>query len=68
METGTLLIYSMLFGSVGIGYFIYGKKQGKMVPLLTGVALNIFPYFMPNLYAMILAGIILIGVPWVYRT
>lgn len=67
METGTLLIYSMFFGSVGIGYFIYGKKQGKMVPLLTGIVLNVFPYFMPNIYTMIFAGVILIGIPWVYR-
>ncbi|HXN07231.1 MAG TPA: hypothetical protein VN944_09240 [Nitrospiria bacterium] len=67
MATGTLLIYSMLFGSVGIGYFIYGKKQGKMVPLITGMVLNVFPYFMPNLYTLIITGIILMGVPWVYR-
>jgi len=66
METGTVLIYSMIFGSVGIGYFIYGKRQSKIIPLLAGIALNLFPYFMPNIYAMVLVGLILIGNPWIY--
>jgi hypothetical protein len=68
MDNGTTLIFSMIFGSVGIGYFVYGKKQGKFIPLLAGVALNIFPYLMSNVYEMVILGVILTGVPWFIKS
>lgn len=58
----------MIFGSVGIGYFVYGKRQGKLIPLLTGVALNVFPYLMSNVYEMVIIGVILTGVPWFIKS
>jgi len=58
----------MIFGSVGIGYFIYGKKQGKFIPMLTGVGLNIFPYLMSNVYEMVIIGVILTAVPWFIKS
>lgn len=30
------LMWGMAFGSVGLGYFVYGKKQRAVVPLLCG--------------------------------
>ncbi|MHB8481288.1 MAG: hypothetical protein ACYDBV_00920 [Nitrospiria bacterium] len=68
MDIGTTLIFSMIFGSIGIGYFIYGKKQGKLIPLLTGMALNVFPYLMSNVYEMVIIGIILTGIPWFIKS
>jgi hypothetical protein len=68
MDIGTTLIFSMIFGSVGIGYFIYGKKQGKFIPLWTGVALNVFPYLMSNVYEMVIIGVILTGLPWFIKS
>jgi hypothetical protein len=68
MDIGTTLIFSMIFGSVGIGYFVYGKRQGKLIPLLTGVALNVFPYLMSNVYEMVIIGVILTGVPWFIKS
>jgi hypothetical protein len=35
MDMGTTLMLSILFGSIGAGYFLYGKKQQQFVPLLT---------------------------------
>ena len=67
MDLGTTLIFSMIFGSVGVGYFIYGKRQGKLIPLLTGVA-NIFPYLISNINEMVILGVILAGVPWVIKS
>src|SRR3546814_5579929 len=42
MTTATLL-WGLLFGSIGLGYFLYGKKQARLVPLLCGLALMIYP-------------------------
>jgi hypothetical protein len=61
------LIYSVIFGSIGFGYFIYGKKQQRMVPFIAGLGLCVFPYFISNLYAMVIVGIILTAAPWVLK-
>ena len=61
------LIFSALFGSIGVGYFIYGKKQQKMVPLIAGMGLCLFPYFMSNPYGMTIVGLILMAAPWLLR-
>ena len=61
------MMFSVLFGSIGVGYFIYGKKQDKMIPLIAGLGLCIFPYFIPNPYAMFIVGAILTVAPWLLR-
>lgn len=63
----TTLMLSVLFGSIGIGYFIYGKKQQRLIPLMAGIGLCVLPYFVPNLYAVVIVGTILIAVPWLLR-
>lgn len=66
MDT-TALGWSMFFGSFGLGYFVYGKKQGKAVPLLTGMALSIFPYFIEDVYILVAVGFILLAIPYFVR-
>jgi len=39
------LFASLIWGSVGLGYFIYGKKQGSWVPLAGGLAMMVASYF-----------------------
>jgi hypothetical protein len=58
------LLWSLLFGSIGLGYFIYGKKQSALVPLVCGLALMIFPYFVPNTIALVAIGVGLTAVPY----
>jgi len=53
----------MMLGSCGVGFFIYGKKQGKPVPLLVGITLAIFPYFVANPWLMLTIGLVLIVLP-----
>ena len=67
MESSSILIWSVLFGGFGIGYFIYGKKQRAIVPLLTGLALLAFPYFVSSLTMLFIIGIILIAIPYFIR-
>lgn len=47
----------MIFGSIGMGYLIYGKKQRHLVALMSGVALCVFPYFVADLLVIIPMGI-----------
>lgn len=67
LGTMTTVISSVLFGSIGVGYFIYGKKQQRLIPLIAGIGLCAFPYFIPNAYAMVIVGTILAAAPWLLR-
>ena len=64
----TTLIFSVVFGSIGVGYFVYGKKQKRTIPLLAGTGLCAFPYFMANPYAMAIVGLLLTAAPWLIKS
>lgn len=63
----SLLLWGVLFGAVGFGYFLYGKKQRAAVPLLSGLALMVVPYFISNSWALALVGVALAAVPYFVR-
>jgi len=67
MEDTSLLIWAMVFGSIGLGFFVYGKKQKAIVPLITGIALFIFPYFISDVYILVTTGAVLIALPYFVR-
>jgi len=52
-------MWGVLFGSIGLGFFVYGKKQKTITPFFCGIGLMAIPYFISNLYILILAGIVL---------
>jgi hypothetical protein len=58
------LLASLIWGSVGVGFFIYGKKQGAMMPLIGGVAMIAISYLVPNWLLMSLISLGLIGAIW----
>jgi hypothetical protein len=66
MNTSTLL-WGVLFGSIGLGYFIYGKKQSALVPLLCGLFLMAFPYFVSNVAFLVAIGFVLVALPYFVR-
>jgi hypothetical protein len=61
-----LLVY-VLFGAFGLGYFVYGKRQKKFVPLFCGVGLMIYPYFISNAALLVIIGFVLLGIPYFVR-
>ena len=64
MDSTAIMLWSVLFGGIGIGFFMYGRKQRAIVPLCVGLALFVFPYFMPNAVILVIVGIILIAIPY----
>jgi hypothetical protein len=62
-----LIMISMVFGTIGMGMFMYGKKAGRLVPLGVGVGLMVVPYFIPNLIAMVVVCAGMLAVPWVVK-
>jgi len=61
------LWWGLLFGSIGMGFLVYGKRQKAPVPLLCGIGLIVFPYFVSNGWAMVLVGAALMAVPYFVR-
>jgi hypothetical protein len=61
------LLWGLLFGSIGLGFFIYGKRQKLVVPLVCGLVLMIFPYFISNTILLVAIGVALVAVPYFFR-
>ncbi|MDA8422118.1 MAG: hypothetical protein M0Z89_02165 [Nitrospiraceae bacterium] len=66
MDSSSLL-WGLLYGTIGMGYFVYGKKQSRVAALISGVALMAFPYFVSNAYLSLLIGIALMALPFFLR-
>ena len=67
MDSSAALMWSVVFGAFGMGYFVYGKKQKRFVALLAGIALIVYPYFVANLYLLIAIGLGLMALPFLIR-
>ena len=67
MDNPSTLIWGVIFGSIGLGFFVYGKKQKAVVPLFCGVGLMVFPYFISNMYILILSGVVLTALPFIVK-
>jgi hypothetical protein len=67
MDSTAVLLWGLLFGSIGFGYFLYGKKKKAVVPLIAGIVLCVVPYFIANVYALILIGLVLMAIPYIVR-
>jgi hypothetical protein len=61
------LLWGLLFGSIGLGFFVYGKRQKAVVPLVCGLVLIIFPYFISNTILLVAIGVALVAVPYFFR-
>jgi hypothetical protein len=58
------LIAGIIAGAFGMAYFVYGKRQSKVVPVVAGVLLCVYPYFTENPYALIAIGAALLAAPF----
>ncbi len=67
MDDTAQLLWGVIFGAIGLGYFVYGKKQKAIVPLTVGIALFIFPYFISDLYMLVIVGVGLVALPYFVR-
>ncbi|HBC86714.1 MAG TPA: hypothetical protein DCZ94_07160 [Lentisphaeria bacterium] len=66
MDATTLLVW-MVAGAFGAGYFVYGKKQQKGIPLVAGILLCVIPYFIENIWLLISICVVLIISPFIIK-
>lgn len=62
-----VLFWGMLFGSLGLGYLSYGKRQKRVVPFACGLALLVFPYFISTLWLLLGIGLLIAVIPYFVR-
>ena len=48
----SFLFASLIWGSIGVGYFVYGKKQQSIVALIGGVLMVTASYFVGSALLM----------------
>lgn len=58
------LFIGLVAGSLGAGYFIYGKKQSSAVFMLCGAALCFYPYMLSGLVWLLVIGAGLLALPF----
>lgn len=63
----TLLMLSLVFGAVGMGMFMYGRKASRMVPLFAGGGLMVVPYFISSAILMTVVCAALMAMPWIIQ-
>ena len=61
------LVWSMLFGLIGLGFFMYGKNESAPVPMFCGLLLMVYPYFVSDVLVIIAVGLVLMVIPFVVR-
>ncbi len=67
MTSEAAILWGLLFGSIGLGFFLYGRKQRLVVPLVCGLGLMVYPYFMSSTTPLVLVGIVLMAIPYFVR-
>ena len=58
------MLASLVVSGAGFVSFAYGKKQGRAPQMAVGIALMVFPYFVPNVLLMFGIGIALLALLW----
>lgn len=63
-SAGTLFA-SLIWGSIGVGFTIYGKKQSAFIPMIGGLALVAISYFISSPLYMSLTAVGILVAIWI---
>ncbi len=58
------LVIGIITGAFGMAYVVYGRRQNRIVPVVAGVLLCIYPWFTDNLFALCGIGALLLAAPF----
>jgi len=59
------LLIGILTGALGMAYIVYGKRQTKFAPLLSGIGLCAYSYFIDSWVWLCVVGLLFAVVPFV---
>jgi multisubunit Na+/H+ antiporter MnhB subunit len=55
------LFSALIVGAVGLGLFMYGKRQERYPQLIGGMALMVYPYFVAGSSRVLTIGALIVG-------
>jgi len=58
------LFVSVVASAIGMGLFLYGKRQRRPPQLIAGVGLMVYPYVVSGVLASGAVGVALLGMLW----
>jgi hypothetical protein len=61
------LFLIVLFSAIGLGYFVYGKRQREGLSLIAGLLLMIYPYFISGTLGIVAVGLALMAGPFIAK-
>ena len=67
LPSPAVLFAGLLFGTIGLAAFIYGKKATRWQPMLIGFILMAFPYFIDTTWLLWVIGCALTAALFVFR-
>jgi hypothetical protein len=59
------LFFGLFAGAVGVAYIVYGRRQTKLVPVIAGILLCVYPYFFESGLWLGVIGTALVAAPFV---
>lgn len=59
--TAWYLFGSIMFSTIGMAALAYGKKMGCVNPMVLGLALMVYPYFVGTTWLLYTVGVVLTG-------
>jgi hypothetical protein len=67
VSSESALVWSVLFSGIGVGFFIYGRKQKRLAPFISGIALMTAPYFVDGTGALVALCVAFMALPYFVR-
>ncbi len=57
------IVLGLVLSCIGLGYFMYGRRQARVAYRYCGIALMVFPYFVGDTWMMAAVGAGLLLLP-----
>ncbi|MCC7145705.1 MAG: hypothetical protein IT443_04600 [Phycisphaeraceae bacterium] len=67
MPSASALMAMILLGSIGMAAFSYGKKAALWIPMVIGLVLMTYPYFISQTWLLYAVGLVLTAGIFVFR-
>lgn len=60
----TTFVIGIVTGAFGLAYIVYGRRHAKFMPLIAGVFLCAYPYFIDSVVWLCIVGALLLAGPF----
>jgi hypothetical protein len=61
----TNFVIGIITGALGVAYIVYGKRETKFFPLIAGVLLCAYSYFIDSWVWLCVVGALLLAAPFI---